>query len=154
VFSRVTSSPARKPTPPGGGRCRGGVRGVPPRGPLKSAPAQPRVCCVEVRQVDSTGQYPVKPQLHDGAGAPYVLPNRQPTEDDVTATLHTFPGRRIVRLPETPRFTAADIEALRQHWPAGWHETATTDDGITFDQWLVPATGAAEDDVPALLVTL
>lgn len=72
----------------------------------------------------------------------------------MTATLHTFPSTRIVRLPITPRMTESDFATLRQRYPSGWRETATTDDGISFDQWLVPSASAGDDDLPALLVTL
>ena len=47
--------------------------------------------------------------------------------------------------------SATDLEALQRHFPSGWHEPMTMDDGMTVDRWLVPALGS---DWPVLIVTL
>lgn len=72
----------------------------------------------------------------------------------MTATLHTFPARRVVRLPTSPRMSRSDLEALRERWPTGWHSTLTTDDGVAVDTWNVPSASYDLDLSLALIVTL
>src|SRR5215470_866019 len=74
----------------------------------------------------------------------------------MTATVYAFPTSRIVRrhaASTTARMTEVDLRALRQRWPFGWHEPVTTNDGTTFDRWVVPFDGAI-DLPPARTITL
>jgi hypothetical protein len=84
------------------------------------------------------------------------LPVSDLRRSPMTATVHAFPANRIVRRPMSPttaRMTEADLCTLRRRWPLGWHEPATTHDGITFDQWLVPF-DCAIDLPPASTIAL
>ena len=71
----------------------------------------------------------------------------------MTATLHTFPQHRVVRLTDWPRMTEGDLAHLRHRWANGRHETATFD-GVTFDQWLIPSIDSDADGLPVLLIVL
>jgi hypothetical protein len=72
----------------------------------------------------------------------------------MTGTVHAFPANRIVRhrmSPTMARMTEADICTLQQRWPLGWHEPATTHEGIMFDRWVVPF-DCAVDLPPARII--